>query len=239
MDLCYTLFELGYYNVQDNLARALHHESASRGLDTEDPAKIRRMAAEYDILMDRHPEMYHYDPFYHPQLIEDEHTSVFVFYEDGLKTEALPLAGGRVYGNGIPGAREDACLRLGLEYAGPLEKWERGLRNGAAEDGYYAKGYSFVIGSDNAYYERRLLFQKLSPDGSVMPGIYEFPAEDWYRPDIAEQTGDQQHTELSGFKARIPAGILAPGEYRIGMLAIDRTSRQRLMSWVPNMLVVK
>ena len=183
--------------------------------------------------------MYHYDPFYHPQLIEDEHTSVFVFYEDGLKTEALPVTNGRFYGEGIPGAREDACLRLGLEYAGPLEKWERGIRDGNAEEGYYAKGYSFVIGSDNVCYERRLLLQKLSPDSKVLPGIYEFPAEDWYRPDIAEQTKDQLHTELSGFKARIPAGILERGEYRIGMLAIDKTSRQRLMSWVPNMLVVK
>ncbi len=241
VELCYHLFEMGYDNVQDNRVRAYHHESFSRGLDTEDPAKIKRMAAEYDILMKAHPAMYHYDPYYHPFLIEDEHTSVFVFYRDALVPGELPLLKPRAWKNNTvekeyAHGREDACLRLGVEYAGPLEKWEEGISGGNASSGYYIKGYSFVIGSDNICYERRLLLQRTEEEG--FGEVFEVPVTDWYRPDIRLQTADQLHTEMCGFKVRISRESLRPGEYRLGMLSLDQTSRTRLAAWVPNVLVV-
>ncbi len=243
VDLCYTLFALGYDNVQDNRVWAFHHESASRGLDTEDPAKIRRMAAEYDRLMDHHPGMYHFDPYYHRYLIEDEHTSVFVFYQDALAPAGLkamkPVQWKNISpGEEYPGAREDDCLRLGVEYAGPLEKWEQGIRRGSAASGYYIKGYAFVIGSDNACYERRLLLRKKPAGPAEEACIFEVPVEDWYRPDIELQTADQLHTALCGFKTRILKEGLEAGEYQLGMLAVDKTSRLKLVNWVPNMLII-
>ncbi|MBQ9438891.1 MAG: hypothetical protein IJU50_11255, partial [Lachnospiraceae bacterium] len=244
VDLCYQLFEKGYYNVQDNRSIAYHHESFSRGLDTEDPAKIARMAKEYAVLMGRHPGMYNKDPFYHPFLIEDEHTSVFIFYQDGLPASGImPLSPIRKEGDSLetiyPDAREDACFQLGAEYGGAYAYWEKG--QSGQEGGYYVKGYSFIIGSDNACFSRKLLLWRQPEPGEAPEGkqvVYELPILDWYRPDIGAQTPDQLHTDMAGFKARIKEDGMEPGVYRIGMLAIDRTSRMRLRTFVPNYLEI-
>ena len=238
VDLCYRLFEAGYYNVEDNRVALLHHESLSRGLDSEDAAKIKRMAGEHDILMDRHPAMYNRDPFYHPHLIEDEHTNVFIFYEDALPAENIQASVPTMNTSGFAEAVTDACLRIGVEYAGALEEWLSGVRDGERADGYYVKGYSFVIGADNACYARKLLLRRVMENGLVDVHVYEVPVEDWYRPDIRQATEDQIHTEMTGFKARIPKGALPAGDYQLGIYAADRTSRQRLVNWVPNLLIL-
>ncbi len=61
----------------------------------------------------------------------------------------------------------------------------------------------------------------------------------WYRPDIRVRLQDQVNVDLTGYKLRIARETLPAGYYQIGMLAIDRTSRLKLINWVPNILKIK
>ncbi|MCR5178687.1 MAG: glycosyltransferase [Lachnospiraceae bacterium] len=242
VDLCYKLFENGYYNVAVNSVRLLHHESLSRGLDTLDAAKMERLAGEHMTLMGRHQELYNYDPFYSPHLVEDEHISDISAVYEVMQPDELIYANLSHHAEGLTGAAEDKVLRVGVEYADTLEYWMTGKRQDG-DSGYYIKGYSFVIGADNACYDRRLVLRQLverdTADGTgkaYVPekSVYSMPADDWYRPDIKAKLEGQINVDLTGYRVRLMRGSVPPGIYQIGMLAIDRTSRQRLVNWVEN-----
>ncbi len=246
VDLCYTLYEQGYYNVQCNHILLLHHESASRGLDTLDAAKMERLAGEHGILMGRHEELYNVDPFYSPHLVEDEHVSEVTPLYEVMEPEEVPVGNLSHHAEGLPDVPVDAVLRIGVEYADTLEYWLTGKRE-TGEGGYYIKGYSFVIGADNACYDRRLLFrgfeEQTAADGerTLMPGraVWSVPVNDWYRPDIREKLSDQINVDLTGYRVRLTGGELPAGEYQLGMLVLDRTSRQRLVNWVENKITIR
>ncbi len=243
VDLCYSVFQKGYYNVCCNHISLYHHESLSRGLDTLDIKKMERLANEYDVLMKRHPGFYNMDPFYSRYLTDDETISAIIHCEDFLPVLDLPYHKIKVHEQGYPEARQDACLRLGVEYAGTMENWMYGIRDGEALDGYFVKGYSFVIGSDNAFFDRRLVLRQVERlDKGARPVsamVYSLPVYTWYRPDIKLRLQDQIDVDMTGFKVRIETGKLQPGYYQIGMVALDQTGSLKLINWVPNLLKVK
>ncbi|MCR5675576.1 MAG: glycosyltransferase [Lachnospiraceae bacterium] len=246
VDLCYTLFEQGYYNVQCNHVLLWHHESLSRGLDTLDLQKMERLAGEHRVLMGRHGQLYHVDPFYSPHLVEDEHISEIRPLYEVMMPEEIPFGNLSHHTEGLTDIPVDAVVRIGVEYADTLEYWQTG-KHGDAADGYYIKGYSFVIGADNACYDRRVLLRRVTEqttadgkDRVMMPetDVWSLPANDWYRPDIMEKLSDQIHVDLTGYRVRIGKGDLPAGSYQIGMLVLDRTSRQRLVNWVENRIEI-
>ena len=243
VDFCYTVMEKGYYNVCCNHVYLYHHESLTRGLDNLDPKKMERLAVEGDTLMKRHAHLYNFDPFYSPHLTEDETISAIIPREDYTAVEDIPYARVSVHEHGIRGAREDQCLRIGCEYNGSLRNWLYGVTAEGYDDGYYLKGYSFVIGSDNAIYEKRLLLRLVERHedgaGPVEPKVFSVPTYVWYRPDIKVRLQDQVNVDLTGYKVKIKKGDLVPGYYQIGMLAVDKTSHLKLVNWVPNILNVK
>ncbi len=243
VDFCYNVFEKGYYNVCCNHIFLRHYESLSRGLDTLDSRKMERLSREGEILMKKHVHLYNLDPFYSPHLTEDETISAIIPKEDFMNLEDLPFAPVTVHDKGIKGAREDQCLRIGCEYGGTLDNWLYGWIADGTTGGYYLKGYCFVIGSDNALFERRLLLRLVeryeNGAGPSGPRIYSFPIYTWYRPDIKVRLQDQINVDLTGFKVKIDNGVLPPGYYQVGMLAVDKTSRLKLVNWVPNILNVK
>jgi len=243
VDFCYTVMEKGYYNVCCNHVYLYHHESLTRGLDNLDPKKMERLAVEGDTLMKRHAHLYNFDPFYSPHLTEDETISAIIPREDYTPVEDIPYARVSVHEHGIKGAREDQCLRIGCEYNGSLRNWLYGVTAEGYDDGYYLKGYSFVIGSDNAIYEKRLLLRLVERHedgaGPVEPKVFSVPTYVWYRPDIKVRLQDQVNVDLTGYKVKIRKGDLVPGYYQIGMLAVDKTSHLKLVNWVPNILNVK
>ena len=244
VDLCYSIHEKGYYNVCCNHIYLYHHESLTRGLDNLDPKKMERLAVEGDIPMTRHSHLYNWDPFYSPHLTEDETISAIIPREDYTPVEELPYAVATIHEKGIRGAREDQCLRVGCEYNGTMDNWLYGVTAKGHDEGYFLKGYSFVIGSDNACFEKKLVLRQIqkSPDGSVGPTgpkVYSFVPYVWYRPDIRVRLSDQVNVDLTGYKLRIDKNTLPPGYYQIGMLAIDKTSRLKLINWVPNVIKIK
>ena len=105
--------------------------------------------------MKRHPGFYNMDPFYSKYLTDEETISAIIPCEAFTPVLDIPVHSLKVHEDGYAEAREDACLRVGVEYAGTMENWMYGVRDGDVVAGYFVKGYSFVIGSDNAFFERR------------------------------------------------------------------------------------
>ncbi len=68
VDLCFKLYEAGYYNVVREDAVLVHYESVSRGYDNHDDAKMERLISERDRLYSMHPDLRGRDPFYNPNL---------------------------------------------------------------------------------------------------------------------------------------------------------------------------
>ena len=72
VDLCMKLHEAGYDNVIRNDVCLIHHESASRGLDSRDEKKMRRLIEERTLLWEKHPcYAKGIDPYYSVNLAPD------------------------------------------------------------------------------------------------------------------------------------------------------------------------
>lgn len=233
VDLCFSLFEKGYYNVVLQDMPLYHHESLSRGND-DDKEKLLRLLREKDKLYERHPGLYGKDPFYHKYLAGDMLSTGFELkaeYEP--EKEELPV---RTMDTGEleRGTREDGCVMISLEYAGPAADF--GGRKDKTE--LLIQGYCFISGSDNALFEKWILLkpeEDAEKNGGKLSGIRPEPLR---RKDVEDNLPDQVHVGLSGFCAVIDGRELAKGSYRIGILAKDRCSRQKLYAWTNRYLEI-
>ena len=241
VDLCYTLYEKGYYNIVRNDVVLYHHESLSRGKDGESEEKQLRLLKEKDLLYERHQTLYGKDPFYHPYLTTDMleadyspacryQVTLDMPWSEVAKLRSVPA-----------GVREDSCLVVGMECAMDIYKWKYGIKpsksskkTNSEEMGYYFQGYSFVIGADNACFAKKLLL-KDKKDGV----IFEIPVDERCRKDIKNNLSDQLNVDLTGFAAKVKMNVLPEGSYQFGMLAKDRCSRLKLVNWSSWTLEVK
>lgn len=233
VDLCYKIFEAGYYNIVRNDVILYHHESLSRGKDGESEEKQLRLLREKDILYERHQKLYGKDPFYHKYLtndmLESEYSPAYHYqvtldmpWAKVTKIECLP-------GN----VREDNCVVIGMEGAMDIYKWKYGVAPGKGEMepkeeelGYYFQGYTFVIGANNACYKNTLLLEN-----KATKQVFCIDPQRRYRPDIKKNLKDQLNVDLTGFAAKVRWKDIPKGEYRFAMLAEDTCSRQKLVSY--------
>lgn len=233
VDLCYRIYEEGYYNIQRNDVKLFHHESLSRGKDGESAEKQQRLLKEKDILYERHQEIYGKDPFYHKYLttdmLESEYTPAF-HYQVTLE---MPWAAVTKRKRLPSNVKEDRCVVIGMESAMDIYKWKYGvppkaeeIKKNSEDTGFYFQGYSFVIGADNACYNKIFLLQNKA-SGEVIC----VQTDERYRQDIKNNLSNQLNVDLTGFAAKVKMEDLPKGEYRFGMLMEDRTSRQRLVNW--------
>lgn len=233
VDLCYTIFERGYYNIVRNDVVFYHHESLSRGKDGESPEKQLRLLKEKDILYERHQELYGRDPYYHPYLTTDMLESEYSPAYRYQVTLDMPWSAAVPGDKAIQKAREDQCLVVGMECAMDLYKWQYGvspeigkIKIKPEDMGYYFQGYSFVIGADNACYKKKLLLRN-----QVNHHIWMIEVDNRYRKDIKDNLKDQLNVDLTGFAAKMRREEIPDGVYQFGMLAEDRCSRQKLVNW--------
>ena len=233
VDLCYTIYEKGYYNIVRNDVALYHHESLSRGKDGESSEKQLRLSKEKDLLYERHQALYGKDPYYHPYLttdmLESEYSPAYRYQVTLDMPWSKAFSGDRL----IQNAREDKCLVVGMECAMDIYKWQYGvaLEKGRIkvkpEDmGYYFQGYSFVIGADNACYKKKLLLKNQADHH-----IWMMDVDDRYRKDIKDNLKDQLNVDLTGFAAKMHMEEIPAGIYQFGMLAENRCSRQKLVNW--------
>lgn len=231
VDLCFQLHNMGYYNSVIQDYPLWHHESISRGAD-ESEAKWNRLMEERAILYQRHSHLIGKDPYYNCHL-----------NQRGLDTRILPAyfmgRNRRSFStprrvNGLPKkAREDQCLLLRVETAGEYRKEKTMIQ--ASSEKLIIEGYGVVLGSDNSLFKKILLLRKKEEKSE----IYQFDFDPEYRNDIEENMPDQKNVGLSGFSLMIECDLLPSGNYQIGMMAKDRTSRTLLLSWSTRRVEIK
>ena len=242
VDLNYRLLKKGYYNVCCNHISLFHHESLSRGDDNQDAAKLERMLKENDILFGKHADMYDRDPFYHKYLdgrrVHPEYE--ILAYEKTVPADHLGVSMPEIVKNGYPAQWKNDCVWVRVEYKGTLKKWNRLYYTGKnknkekSSEGYLVSGYSFVIGSDNSIYKRKLVLKRVKSGTDFTPvekKVYSFDVNDDLREDIRKNISDQVNVELTGYRVRIAQKALPAGYYQIGMVYFDKTGRTRVMNW--------
>lgn len=72
VDLCFKLYEHGYYNTVRNDVTLLHYESVSRGSDYKDEETEKRLNVERKLLWSLHPDFVKKDPFYNINLTQEK-----------------------------------------------------------------------------------------------------------------------------------------------------------------------
>ena len=245
VDLCFSLYEKGYYNAVLQEVILYHYESFSRGQDGERD-KLERLLAEKRKLYARHRELYGKDPFYHKYLAGDMLSSGFELRADYDWQEGMPC-GKVIKADGLlKDAREDACVMISLEYAGTVEEWRCGIepeyKRGNHMQDYYIQGYSFVAGSDNACYEKTIILERTSTGSESLEGehgLYTVSPEILLRKDVEQNLPDQVNVGMAGFGAVLRGEDAEKGNYRLGILVKDKCSGQKLYSWTNRYLNIK
>ena len=209
VELGFCLWEAGYQNVVLNKCHATHHESLSRGSDDTEEKK-KRQDREIALLYEKHPALRRWDPYY-PELLDMEGLDSYI--------QPLYLTAGNIPQKPdwkeLPGKfadyREDNCVMARVELDGP-EK---------------IQGYGVVLWDDNACYDRYLILEPESGPGKKLC----VKLEGKYRGDLERNLPDQKNVGLGGFCVSRSGEGLAPGSYRIGMLAVHRVGRLKILGW--------
>ena len=233
VDLCFRLYELGYYNVVCNEIHLWHYESLSRGND-EEAEKQKRLLGEREQLYQRHPKLYGKDPFDHPyrnQWILDTNLSLGCEY---------PYQPGNIVATVTKREKplkkewENECLMISLEVADDLEHFLKGPNENKTEKTEskecYIQGYAFVLEADNSMYDFTVLLE------SEQGEIYELQSEKVYRPDLHCNLSEDYYADMNGFAFTFEKSELPAGRYRIGVLAKSAISRQRLVHFTGKQL---
>lgn len=207
VDFCFTLAERGYRNVLRNDAVLLHHESASRGLDGESDEKWRRLLDEKANLYKKHPLFLKYDPYYSEQLAGYalEYRIGYRFPYERPFPAAEPER--REQKKELEKVRSDAVMLT-------VEQIENRRKLHLEEpDILEAEGWCYMLGQDNALFERWFVLEAEQGDH-----YYRFPVKERRRPDVEAILPQQNNIELSGFTCKILKEDLISGKYAAGML---------------------
>lgn len=227
VDLCFALYEAGYYNVQRNDVVLYHHESLSRGDDLLSDEKKERLLREKQVLYQRHPSLKGKDPFYSPHLAGMKHMYLCDYQFEYEKEDYYVDV--QEWTTGEPLEWENNCLAVTIEIAKQQDKQEYGEIPRA----YHVEGWSYVLNMDNCQYDRQLLLV------GDMGRIYAMKVVSRYRRDVKRILSEQKNVDLAGFVCRIPRGEIMRGTYVIAMLVKDKCSKQRLYKRTTTQLVIE
>lgn len=226
VDLCFKLYEAGYYNVQRNDVSLIHYESFSRGQDVSQE-KRQRLEREKERLYQLHQQLVGKDPFYSPHLVQwrkdtEYHCNYQYEYERTRTPQALP----EIEKKRFPKEHRNRLLRkLTGESACvfQIDTVEEEIR-------YKKKcitlaGWSLVYHADNQNV-KKILIVKHQDTGTC----YALPCYPVYRPDVENfvreakrkqdrQVGkDTKNAALAGFEVHMEIEGLPKGNYEIAML---------------------
>ena len=249
VELCFRLYQMGYFNVQVNEAVLIHHESLSRGQDTL-PERQRRLAGEKQKLYQKYPLLNAADPFYSPHLVQwrrDVEYNTGYLYAFDRQAEPVMRGCDRAAKKRERSLFKRAHIRDMLcEKCAPAAKlYDRltgycdmmfhidnirygdGITDGKTTDNntddmVVIEGWSAVRNADNADLPRRLWLI-----GAESCCAYEFDIAPKLREDVAavleEGAGNRtKNTALSGIQVNIAISTLKPGTYGIGVVCNNK-----------------
>lgn len=229
VELCFKLYEKGYYNVQRNDVALLHHESLSRGQDTS-PERKARLEKEKELLYKKHPLLKSKDPFYSEHLVqwkkEVAYSCNYLYPYDKI-SRPRPLNAAEI--GKLPKEHQNKYIR---KLTGEnLSMFEIDSAEVSAADGtVLIQGWYVMREHDNAELERALLLKNTESNE-----IYELTIDPKLRYDVEalfqEAAGktrrSTRNTALSGIQCIIDKNMLVSGSYQIGI----RTTMKKL-SWM-------
>ncbi len=238
VDLCFTLYERGFYNVVRMDAVLLHYESVSRGSD-KSIGKRHRRERELAKLYRKHPKLYGRDPFYSPHLVQERLDVEYnLGYAQRFERPELRSKVRRLLKAPKPGRQGRLWRMLGTDPQ--LLKWvdDVGVRRRFAPDGsenteYRIEGWASPARKPFYLYERFLLLS----DGAG--NSYEVSLFDKHRSDTDEILAQQEARGLAGFVARIPAGELPEGEYELFVCLRKKGSGRHFTACHDHTVIVK
>lgn len=223
VDLCFGLFGAGLRNVIRNDVVLYHHESLSRGVDAMSVEKMERLKKERDYLYNCHPALYYKDPYEGDNNVggSDFGVQIQPDYSKARRKEDGPTlcdTDYTVYPSGIhvwlDRGEKDAFLRV----------MDQAI--------YVVEGFCVLPEADNCRYIFKMILQGASE-------TYCMPIEKKLRPNISGGFPNARNVELCGFHCWFTKGELPAGEYRIGIYAADRCSRQKLFQDTGHILTVE
>ncbi|MBO4902186.1 MAG: glycosyltransferase [Lachnospiraceae bacterium] len=219
VDLCVNLYEKGYFNVVLNENGILHHESLSRGSDTDNDEKFERLFREREIFYRRHAWLRtEPDPFYHPDLIQDTldfRVNVAADYElRGRESEVEIFE--------CPSVKTSERLQFCIEKT----EWERELLPGG-DSLLTVTGWSVFLKHEELLYDRYLVLLGEEDAGRGL----KISLMSVYRKDVAEVFHGHRHAKLAGFAAKIPSAFLGAGKrYRMAILYVHRITHKSTLT---------
>ncbi|MCR5209460.1 MAG: glycosyltransferase [Lachnospiraceae bacterium] len=228
VDLCFTLIEKGYRNIQRNDAVLLHLESASRGQEPESIGKAARLIEVQKKLYDKHKSFEGKDPYYSHNLSKDSSSyllNVVFDADDPEKKSDIGKIGDKEkeeYARAVKNGAGTA-LKCTVEFA-DIQKRNR-------KDDHPVlciSGWAYVQGKDNACFDisgKSLIL--LSEDGGECLRVSLFEK---YRPDAQKVMYNEKNIALSGFTGRIDTSDIRQGRYHILTEYTDRTDGQRYIA---------
>jgi predicted HAD superfamily hydrolase/GT2 family glycosyltransferase len=202
VDLCFALYELGYYNVVRNDVVCYHHESVSRGVDELSIEKQRRLLGERQHLYQKHPGLYQKDPFYNINLAVDKGD-----YSINIKENP--------YWNGCLLEKENSYSKYSGDVAHSVDSVVD------AGNMVIVQGWIVASTKNDLLYERYIVLE--SETGEVC----KMKLNRTLRPDVQ----DALHTDTSyvGFRLEIPYGVLSRSRtnYRVCILVQNSVTRKK------------
>lgn len=228
VDICFSLYEKGYYNLVRNDVELFHHESYSRGSD-RDAAKEKRLLQERKKLYQRHPKLYGKDPFYSRHLVQerldaDYHVEMQYEHEQSDRFSHRQLID-------CLGETKNSLYRK-LARKGSWNQYhldEARIRQTDLfeEDSTVLEleGWCALTDRDMAEYERALML--IGQDGMAE----QLEMLDKLRPDAADTLPGQPHGTLCGFVVRVREQDIQDGEYQVGYLFRPRAGGRPLVQY--------
>lgn len=221
VDLCFRIYESGYYNVVCNDTHLWHYESLSRGGD-EEREKLERLLREREMLYRRHASLYAKDPFSHKYIQSDIADVNYSFiHEYDIKANEQETVPG-VLKRALKPDEENECVSISIEWAGDRDKWIDS--NSDEGDSIYIQGYGFVAGSDNSLYARAILLQGEKE-------LFVIGVRDVFRPELEMNVDPLMMACMCGFEVSFKKECIPKGEYRVGVIAFSRYSKNRLYNF--------
>ena len=226
VDLCFKLYEAGYYNAVRTDAALIHHESVSRGIDALSDEKTKRLTTERNHLFKKHPDLFGKDPFYNPNLAYFGITYEINMYDVGVYRS------------------------FDIEYDEPSSgQGFRVIRDSEFRSEFRPKKTDLilsvdVLGKTDTITVSGWAASKANEDGDLIDlnsvryvmlknkvgQMFFVPADKMPREQVAEKVGLNNLTE--GFECKIDRKLLATNvfDYQVGILQINDDGRDYIWS---------
>ena len=211
VELCYRLYEKGYYNVLRNDAVAYHHESLSRGSDAVSEKKYIQLMKDLKRLYQKHPQLECRDPFLNRNL--RYYGSPLSLEDNSDEMQLSHHRLGRFLG--IRG-NVDVVNHFPLDGANPVE------------DKVEVSGWSFLADrKDNQFLKRYLLLR------DPFRTVYRIPVHPVMRPDVAKVYDNREDLVSCGFECLVSKKQLRMDyiPYELG-IEIDEPNGKVSMRWL-------